>query len=141
MSSDRGRQLIDISLGTYSLEKRDIRHIEKIILKRLTPSDYSVRVGKPRGIYSTPPYEYDTAKDLPGRAIAIRHIELRTKAPNMSVRFQPYSTRVAIQRVYSKDERLKALNDLKGDIERYFVNLQAKGKRRKRFLPNRIIVR
>lgn len=143
MNKKRGRRPIITELGTYDIDRRDLINIEKIIKKRIKSVDYFVEIGKPKGM---PPYReinFSSVKDIPRNNKVIRHLKIRTKSPNLSVTFSSHSTLVTAQRVYSKGERLKSINDTIAEIEKYFLQVSTNGKQRggslfRRLLKNRV---
>jgi len=114
-----GRNPIIIKLPPVKVTKKILCDVEKIILKRITPTDHWVTIDKPRGIFGNEMPNYDWARKVPN-VLDTRWANVRTKARSVSVEFTPRKTTINIQRIYARDEELASLNSIAKEIELYF---------------------
>ena len=143
MNRKKGRNPIFKEFGTYDISAQDLKNLEKIVLKRIKPSDSWVGIGRPKGWFFEFDYEFDRVALIPKSKHAIRYLELKFKVPNVRITFKPHSTKLSVQRAYYKGEKLKQLDGIGREVEKYFSKLRAKGKQRnsgvfRRLYRNRI---
>lgn len=134
MNKKRGRKNQVIKLGTFKLTRKDIINLEKIILKRLSPSDHYVLIGRQKSTDKDPSRTFSSARYLPKTNRVISYLRIEVRSPNISVEFTPYTTMINAQRIYSKGERLdkihetvdelnKYLNEQRGEVPRFYKRL------------------
>ena len=145
MNLKKGRNPIIKQFGTYDIDVQDLKNLEKIVLKRIKPGDSWVGIGKPKGWFFEFDYEFDRAALIPKSKFAMRYLELKFKVPNVRITFKPHSTKLSVQRAYYKGEKLKQLDEIGREVEKYFNELRAQGKQRntgmfKRLHRNRIVI-
>jgi len=112
-------ELTITKLETYELTKRDIVNLEKIILKRIQPSDHFVEVGKRKGLFRSSDNTYSGARYIPKLDKTFSYLEIITKSPNISVTFTPRTTSISVPRRYYKDELLKQLDEAAAELKKY----------------------
>ena len=122
----RGRKTIVISLGKVRLTKKILCDVEKIVLKRVTPKDHFILLGKPKGIYQDGRLELDRARMIPMKFEEYTWAKVVTKSPNISVQFSPQDTDVHIVRAYSKGLELENLNQIGKELEMYLASLSGR---------------
>ena len=124
MNIKRGRDLLHIKLNSLNITNRDLINLEKIILKRIKPTDFTVIIGKPKGLYGRGAVIFSSARYIPDETIVYRYAELRAKAPNLSVRITPRSSEIVLQRIYQKGEDLKMQYEIASELEKYLVSIK-----------------
>lgn len=128
MNIKKGRNPIRKEFGTFDLTSKDLKNLQKIILKRIKPADSFINVGKPRGMFSYVDHNYDKVSLIPSRARPIRYLEIKTKVPNVSIEFTPLHTKLLVTLAYSKGDQLNALNEIGREVEEYFTSLKLQRK-------------
>ncbi len=127
MNTKRGKANLTKNLGRFHMTLKDIENIQKIIQKRVSNTDFYISIGKPEMSIWQPIYP-DVVDDVEDIATAFtgstRHLKITNRAPNISLTITPLSTRINVQRVYSKGERLAKSEEVFVEIQKYYKKLK-----------------
>ncbi len=107
-----------VKLPRYKVTKGDLKSLEKIIFKYISPADFYIDIGKTLGWFepSYAKYQFDSARKVPGHILRKRPIIISSKAPNVTVTFNRYSTIVYSGRVYREGSERAALDRVVREI-------------------------
>ena len=110
-----------IKLPRCKVTKKDLKNLEKIIYKNISPADFYISIGRDFSIFGMlkDRYEFDSAKEVPERLIRMRPLVIQSKAPSIIVRFDRLSTILISGRVYRVSEERKSLDSLTAELMTY----------------------
>lgn len=113
-------------LGRVPARRENIKILEKIIKKRLNPSDFYVEVGRPKffGVTGYPMYTEDHARYLPVSLEKYRYLCVRSKLPNIKIEFTPFKTVISAQRIYANDIITSVIDSAVQELVVYLGGLQ-----------------
>lgn len=126
MNKKSQRHLVDIKLGVYKLNKRDLVNIEKIILKRINPSDYYVAIGVFDSMKNKSNLVFSSARYISKKNKTYHRALIKCVSPNIEIKFKSYSTHIIIPRRYYKNKILKEIDNCQEEISLYLKGVQTK---------------
>jgi hypothetical protein len=121
MNIKRKRKQIFHRLSTFDLNKRDLINIEKIILKRVKPRDFYIKIGKRSKLIEDTRETSSSARYIHERSNTINYLDIRSVSPNIIIKFKPHSTEIIMQKIYSKGEKLREIEDTRLELKKYLA--------------------
>lgn len=111
-----------VKLPRYKVTKKDLKNLEKIIFKYISPADFYIDIGKRNFMRSMPPvarYQFDSAKEVPEFMLRKRPLSVNSKAPNIAVTFNRFSTVVYSGRIFRDGNERRKIDKVYTEVLNY----------------------
>lgn len=110
-----------VKLPHYKITNKDLKNLEKMIFKYISPADFYISIGKTENIFGMPKarYEFNSAKQVSEHIIRKRPLSINSKAPNITIKFDRCSTTVYSGRIFRDGDEREKLGNLYSEIVKY----------------------